>query len=153
MYFKNLEFMDAAISQAKKAYEIGEVPVGAIITQNGHVLASSHNLVITNNDPTAHAEIMAVRLACDKLETMYLDDCEIFVTLEPCVMCMKAIILAKIKKLYFGAYSFKTGAVFHEKNMLQCNNRFNLKVVGGLKETECSVLLKNFFISIREDSF
>lgn len=145
--------MDAAISLAKDAYEIGEIPVGAVIVQNGHVLASSHNLVITNNDPTAHAEIMAIRLACNKLETTHLDDCEIFVTLEPCAMCLKAILLAKIKKLYFGAYSFKTGAVFHGKNMLQYDNCFNLKVVGGLKETECSVLLKKFFSSIREDLF
>ena len=145
--------MDAAISQAKIACKIGEVPVGATIVQNNRIIAASHNLVVTNNDATAHAEILSIRDACNKLETHRLDDCEIFVTLEPCAMCMKAIILAKIKKLYFGAYSFKTGAVFHGENMIQCYKSFDLKVVGGLKETECSVLLKDFFRSVRGDLF
>ncbi len=135
------------------AYKIGEVPVGATIVQNNKLITSAHNLVMTNNDSTAHAEIIAIRNACNKLETHRLDDCEIFVTLEPCAMCMKAILLAKIKKLYFGAYSFKTGAVFHGESMVQCYKSFDLKVVGGLKETECSVLLKDFFSSIRDNLF
>lgn len=142
---RNSAFMDFAIEHARLAFENDEVPVGAVIVRDEKVISSAHNQVRTLCDPTAHAEILSIREACKKLNSCYLDDCELFVTLEPCAMCAKAILLSRIKKIYFGAYSFKTGAIFHNQNMLQYDDFLNMKVVGGFRETSCSDLLKMFF--------
>lgn len=145
----NSWFMDIAIEEANIALKENEVPVGAVIVLGNVVIARAHNEVEQLKDPTAHAEILAIRRACKKLNSCYLDECKIFVTLEPCSMCLKAIFLSKIKKIYFGAYSFNTGAIFHKENMVQCKGNYDMKVVGGFKETSCSDLLKNFFLAKR----
>lgn len=136
--------MRIAISAAYEADQKGEVPIGAVIVRNGEVISAAHNLVISNNDPTAHAEVVAIREACRKLHTHILDDCEMYVTLEPCAMCAKAILLARMKKLYFGAYNFKAGSIFHGENMVHLFENL-LEVIGGVEETTCSLILKRFF--------
>lgn len=147
---KTSVFMNLALEQARLAFEKDEVPVGAVIVRDQQVIAATYNQVLTLCDPTAHAEILAIRKACKKLNTCYLNECNMFVTLEPCAMCAKAIWLSRIKKIYFGAYSFKTGAIFHNQNVLQYDDFFDMKVVGGFKETSCGDLLKMFFKAKRK---
>lgn len=142
--------MDLAIDQAVKAELVGEVPVGAVISYHQTPLSFAHNMVIANADPTAHAEILAIRQACELLNTHILAGCSMYVTLEPCAMCAKAISLARISKLYFGAYDFKTSAVFHGENMLYCR-RDMPEVIGGVKEQQCSSMLTDFFIARRKN--
>lgn len=137
-------YMRIAISAAYEADRKGEIPIGAVIVSNGEVISAAHNLVISHNDPTAHAEVVAIREACIKLHTHMLGDCEMYVTLEPCAMCAKAILLARMKKLYFGAYNFKTGSIFHGENMVYLFENL-LEVIGGVEETACSLILKRFF--------
>lgn len=103
-------YMREALLQAKKAAEIGEVPVGAVIVRNGKVIARGYNRPITTHDPTAHAEIIALREAAAVLGNYRLPECEMFVTLEPCIMCVGAMIHARLKRIVFGANDFKTGA-------------------------------------------
>ncbi len=133
-----------AIEQAKKAFAQDEVPVGAVIAQGDKVLASTYNLVITTSDPTAHAEILALRAASQILGTTYLDDCDLYVTLEPCAMCAAAIALARIRCLYFGAYDPKGGGVDHGAEVFK-HSIHKPKVIGGVNETECANLLIDFF--------
>lgn len=141
-----MDFMQQAISVARVGFSCGEVPVGAIVVYNGEVISYAHNLVEANNDPTAHAEILAIRLACEKLNSPRLIKCDLFVTLEPCAMCAAAISFARIKRLYFGAYDQKGGAVengvrfFSQKT---CHHK--LEIYGGIYENESSSLLKSFF--------
>ena len=145
------EFMSKALEQAKKAYEAGEVPVGAVIVKDGKVLASAFNKRESSFDATAHAEILAIRKACKKLGDWRLEGAEMFVTLEPCPMCAGAIVNARIKKVYFGAYERKSGAVLSNHQLL-FHGGLNHKVEaeGGVLEKECSALLKKFFESKRE---
>ena len=97
------QFMKSAIKEGEKAYKAGEVPIGAIIVKEGKVIARAHNLKETKNNPTAHAEILAIQKAAKKLGTWRLEDCEIYVTIEPCVMCAGAILQSRIERLIFGA--------------------------------------------------
>lgn len=100
----DVDYMRIAVSEAKISDKIGEVPVGAVITNaEGHIVAQGHNLRKTTNDPTAHAEIVTIRLACQKLSTYRLDNCSIYVTLEPCVMCLGAILSSRISHIIYGA--------------------------------------------------
>ncbi len=140
--------MDIAVKAAVTALSEGEVPIGAAIFKNGNSIAVEHNRVIALCDPTAHAEVLAIRRACQLLKTNILIDCVMYVTLEPCAMCAKAIMLSKISKIYFGAYNFKTGAIFHGENMIHLHQNI-LEVIGGVKETECSQVLKHFFLTRR----
>ena len=130
---------------AKKAQNISEVPVGAVIVSNGKVLSSSHNLTRLNCDVTAHAEILAIRHAEKIKGDWRLDDCELYVTLEPCMMCMGAIINSRIKRVYFGAYDKDFG--------FSLSNHFtmphNIEVYGGICEDECKKILTDFFSSRR----
>ncbi len=133
-----------AINCARASLLCDEVPVGAVVTRRGRIIASNHNLVKTSADPTAHAEILVIRAASQVLGTPYLDDCDIHVTLEPCPMCAAAIALARIKCLYFGAYDPKGGGVDHGAEIF----RYSLHkptVVGGVNEQECSNILIDFF--------
>ena len=145
----DFDFMDIEINASRKASVNEEVPVGAVITRGNKVISVAYNKVIEMHDPTAHAEILAIREACSKLETCMLTDCQMYVTLEPCAMCTKAILLSRIKKVYFGAYNFKTGAIFHGENMLYSKQNI-LEVIGGVKERECSDVLRDFFIARRK---
>ncbi len=145
----NFKTMDIAIQAAQQGMLNDEVPVGAVITTHEkQIVAVAHNEVMRMNDPTAHAEMLAIRIACKTLGTHHLDTCEIYVTLEPCEMCMNAILLSRIKRLYFGAYNAKHNSILFRKNMVQCSND-KLEVIGGVKEASISQILKDFFSSRR----
>ena len=147
--------MEIALFKAKKAAEVGEVPIGAVIRDDmtDTILVSTHNKVEQLLDPTAHAEILAIREAASVLGTKVLSNCTIFVTLEPCAMCAQAISLAKLKRLIFGAYDPKGGGVEHGGRIFDratCNHR--PEVIGGWHEREASELLSSFFQHLREPS-
>lgn len=145
----NKEFMKLAILEAQKAAEKGEVPVGAVIVRNGEVISACHNLREEKQNALSHAEMEAINLACKKLGSWRLDDCEMYVTLEPCPMCTGAIINARIKTVIFGAYDSKMGCMDSVINL--CDYPFNHKVeiYGGIMEDECLAVLQNFFKNLR----
>jgi tRNA(adenine34) deaminase len=139
--------MTLALKEAEKAGQINEVPVGAVlVAKNGTILSSSYNQVIFKNDATAHAEILALRQASDKINNYRLIDTTLYVTLEPCLMCMGAIIHARISVLVFGANDPKWGAAGSLYNLAQ-DIRLNhqVEIISGICETECVALLQNFF--------
>ena len=144
------KWMRIALEQAKKANDVGEVPVGAILVKNGIIVARAHNQPITKNDATAHAEIQLLRAAGKKLKNYRLIGTSIYVTLEPCAMCLGAIMHARVEKIVFGAYDLKTGVCGSSENLINANC-FNHKVnlVSGVLENESKQLLKKFFISRR----
>ncbi len=141
-----MNYMELAFEQAKKAYEMGEVPVGAVVVKDMKVISVAHNLTETQNDPTAHAEIVAIRRACEVLGTPRLTGCDLYVTLEPCAMCTGAIINARIRGLYIGAMDKKAGCCGSVKDLVT-KQYFNHKtdVYYGLMEDECSRILTEFF--------
>lgn len=143
-------FMDAALAEARRAAESGEVPVGAVIVRRGRILARGRNLTRTLNDPTAHAEIVAIRRAAEASETDRLPDCDLYVTLEPCVMCAGAIAHARIRRLYFGAADPKGGGVECGPRVFsQATTHHRPDVYGGIGEIEAAALLKGFFAERR----
>ncbi len=140
--------MDLAIIEAEKAAARGEVPIGAVVVdwRTGEVLARAGNQTEEDNDPTAHAEVVALRLAARHTGSPRLPDCDLYVTLEPCTMCATAISFARIRRLYFGAYDPKGGGVDHGAqfyNQSTCHH--SPEVYGGLRENECGLLLRSFF--------
>jgi tRNA(adenine34) deaminase len=138
--------MRVALAEAQLAAAAGEVPVGAVIVRNGEVLAQTHNRVERDHDPTAHAEILAIRTAARALGTPRLVDCDLYVTLEPCAMCAQAVSLARLRRLYFGAYDPKGGGVEHGAMVFRrdtCHHR--PEVIGGVREAEAAELLRRFF--------
>ncbi len=143
-------FMQLALEEAKKAYDAGEIPVGAVIVHEGVVIAEAHNTREASNDASSHAEISAIRKAGKALGTWKLSDCDIYVTLEPCAMCAGALIQSRIRTLYFGAHDPKAGAAGSVINILAVKD-FNHKVdvIAGILEDECSALLKDFFKELR----
>ena len=144
-------YMMEALKEAKKAYQKNEVPVGAVIVKNGKIIARAHNLKETKCDTTQHAEILAIQKASKKLKSWRLIDCQMYVTLEPCTMCMGAIIHARIDSLFIGTLDPKTGACgsFIDLNK---NYEYNHKVTieKGILKDECEQALKNFFKYLRE---
>ena len=139
-------YMKKALNLAKKAGEAGEVPIGAVIVYQGKIIASAYNKRNQSKDATSHAEILAIKKACKKLGDWRLDGTEMYVTLEPCPMCAGAIVNARIKKVYFGAYERKSGAVMSNYRILfggGLNHKTDAE--GGVLEDECSSLLKKFF--------
>ena len=138
--------MELALAQARAAAALREVPVGAVVVRNGVVIASGRNAPIDNHDPTAHAEIAALRAAALALGNYRLDECELFVSLEPCAMCSGAMLAARLKRVVFGAAEPKTGAAGSVVNLF-ANTQLNHQTVlqGGVLAEECSVLLKEFF--------
>lgn len=143
-------FMNEALQQAQAAIMLNEVPVGAVIVKDNRVIASAHNLNNRDYDPTSHAEIKVMRAACEYLKSSRLDGCDLYVTLEPCPMCAQAISIAKIRRLYFGAYDTKGGGVVNGARIFQQKSCFHIpEVYSGIMEEECSVLLKKFFQSKR----
>lgn len=146
-------FMKMAINQAIAGLSKGEVPIGAVIVKDDKVIAKAHNLRQTKQIATFHAEVLAIQKACEKLNSWRLDDCEMYVTLEPCIMCAGAITNARLKKVYFGAYEPKGGA---------CESRFSLlsegvlnhttEYEGGVLEDECSKMLTDFFKKRRAEN-
>ena len=143
-------YMQQAYKLAELAASKGEVPVGAIIVHKGEVIAQSHNLTETKNDPCGHAEIIAIRAACEALASPRLPECDLYVTLEPCTMCAAAISFARIRRLTFGAYDVKGGGVEHgAKFYHQPTCHHAPEVIGGVMETDCTALLKDFFANKR----
>lgn len=144
------KFMKLALKEAKKAYDKGEVPVGAVIVKNGEVISRAHNLKEIKSDTTNHAELLAIKKASKKLNSWRLTDCEMYVTLEPCSMCAGALIQSRIKKVYIGAMDYKTGACGSVLNLLN-DYKFNHKVevqTEVMKE-ECENIIKSFFKELR----
>ncbi|HEX4042820.1 MAG TPA: nucleoside deaminase [Xanthobacteraceae bacterium] len=139
-------FMDLALAEARLAGERGEVPVGCIIVRDGAVIAKAGNRTVADRDPTAHAEMIAVRAAAGSLGSERLDDCDLYVTLEPCAMCAGALSFARIRRLYYAAADPKGGAVDNGVKFFAsptCHHR--PQVYGGLAEAEAGALLKAFF--------
>lgn len=145
------KFMKEALKEAQKAYDKLEVPVGVVIVKNGKIIARAHNLKETKCDTTNHAEILAIRKASKKLGTWRLNDCEMYVTLEPCTMCAGALIQSRISKVYIGTMDYKTGACGSVLNVLQ-DYKFNHKVdiETGILKDECEEILQKFFKELRK---
>lgn len=125
-----------------------EIPVGAVIVKNGEIIAFAHNKKEELQDVTAHAEILAIKMAQDGLRRWRLDDCDMYVTLEPCPMCASAIIQSRIKNVYFGSYDTQYGALGSALDLRIVHNS-KLKVYGGIQEEDCDKILEDFFKSIR----
>jgi tRNA(adenine34) deaminase len=144
-------FMEQALQEAKKAYHIEEVPIGAVIVKDGEIIARGHNLRETYKDPTLHAEIVAIREAAKKLGGWRLSGCELYVTIEPCPMCAGAIIQARIERVIYGARDPKAGCAGSLYNLLT-DFRFNHRadVVPGVMEEECRGILQKFFRDKRQ---
>ena len=145
--------MASLIALARTAAQNGEVPIAAcVVGGDGTVLAQAHNRVETMQDATAHAELLAIRAASAVRGSKYLEDCTLYVTLEPCAMCAQAASLAKIKKIIFGAYDVKGGGVEHGACVFShptCHHA--PEVIGGVMETECGALISGFFRGLRGD--
>jgi tRNA(adenine34) deaminase len=138
--------MDLALAQARAAAAAGEVPVGCVVVRNDTVIAKTHNRTIADRDPTAHAEMLAVRAAAAALGSERLADCDLYVTLEPCAMCAAAMAFARIRRLYYGAADPKGGAVENGVRFFTastCHHR--PEVYGGIGAAEAAALLKDFF--------
>ncbi|MCT2160448.1 tRNA adenosine(34) deaminase TadA [Granulicatella adiacens] len=144
-------FMREALKEAQKAYDQAEVPIGAVVVLNGEIIGRGHNLREKEQDATLHAEIKAIRQANQHLGSWRLEDCELFVTLEPCPMCSGAMILARMKRVVFGAFDPKAGTAGTFMNLLQ-DSRFNhqVEVEQGVLEDECKEILQQFFKGLRE---
>jgi tRNA(adenine34) deaminase len=143
-------YMQQAILQAHKAAALGEVPVGAIVVKDGQVIATGFNQPIGTHDPTAHAEIMALRAASAILGNYRLPGCELYVTLEPCAMCSGAMMHARLARVVFGATDPKTGACGSIVNLFEQEKlNHHTEVVGGVLAEECGTLLKTFFAARR----
>lgn len=139
-------YMSEALKQAREAFEADEVPVGAVIVHNGRIIARAHNQIEMLKDPTAHAEMIAITEAAAYLKSERLLDCSIYATIEPCSMCAGALVLARVKKIIYGAKDPKTGAcgsVFKIANSKKLNHR--IKITGGVLAKDCGSLLTEFF--------
>lgn len=146
----DLRAMRLALDQAQNAWLVGEVPVGAVILRAGQVIATGYNRPITTHDPTAHAELVALRHAALLLENYRLPDCELFVTLEPCAMCAMALMHARLKRVVFGAPDPKTGAAGSVVNLFaQAQLNHHTQLQGGLLADECGSVLRDFFAQRR----
>lgn len=142
--------MRQALSQAHNAWALGEVPVGALVVKDGQVIATGFNQPIGSHDPTAHAEIMALRAAATMLGNYRLPGCELYVTLEPCAMCVGAILHARIARVVFGAPDPKTGACGSVVNLFEQGKlNHHASVTGGVLADECGNLLREFFVERR----
>ncbi len=141
--------MKEALKCARKALAEGEVPIGAVVVADGKVISRGYNKRTKKQIATAHAEIEAIEKACRKLKSCRIPECEIYVTLEPCPMCMGAVLNARIKKVYFGAYEAKGRSMTAELAQSNLVNH-TAEVEGGVMEKECAEILSSFFSSMRE---
>ena len=144
------QFMRAALDEAKLALNAGEVPIGAVVVKDGKIIGRGHNVQETTQDATAHAEMVAIRLANHQQHSWRLSGAELFVTVEPCAMCCGAMILARIDKVYYGTGNQKAGRAGSLDNLLQ-DERLNHQtdVEAGMLETECRALMQTFFQQLR----
>lgn len=139
-------FMDLALAEAQQAFDIGEVPIGCVIVHAGQIIASAHNRRETGYDATAHAEIIAIRQACQDLQRWRLTGCTLYVTIEPCPMCAGALVMSRIDRLVYGSADAKAGAVdtlFNIPRHPTLNH--NLEICAGVRSAECSEIMKQFF--------
>ncbi|ACL70825.1 tRNA adenosine(34) deaminase TadA [Halothermothrix orenii] len=145
------DFMELALEEARKALALEEVPIGAVVVCNGEIVGSGHNLKETENDPTAHAEIVAIRDAARKLSSWRLNECQLYVTIEPCPMCAGAIMQARLQRVVYGAVDPKAGVAGSLYNLLQ-DNRFNhtVELKSGVLAAECRQIIKDFFSELRQ---
>lgn len=148
---EDLKFMKLALGLAKKAELKNEVPVGALIVRNGEIIGQGMNTSISDHDPTSHAEINAIREAAKSIKNYRLKDCAIYVTLEPCAMCVGAIQHARIDKIIYGAPDPKTGACGSMIDLISVKEiNHHAEAIGGILEKECGQILKDFFLSKRK---
>ncbi len=145
-------FMDMALAEARKAEERGEVPVGAVVVKDGHVIGRGHNQTIQLKDPTAHAEMLAITAAADAVGDWRLEGCTLYVTLEPCTMCGGAMVLARVPLVVFGTWDPKAGACGSVHNVIQRPElNHQMELLPCIREAECSAQLKQFFRKLREE--
>ena len=144
------KFMKLALKEAQKAKEANEVPIGAVLVLNGKVIARAHNTREKSKDATAHAEVLCIRKACKKIGDFRLIDAQIYVTLEPCLMCLGAILNARIKTLYFGAEANKPNTITSEELVERAELNHKCEVVGGILRDECSSLISGYFLDKRK---
>ncbi|WP_278278684.1 tRNA adenosine(34) deaminase TadA [Alkalibaculum bacchi] len=143
------KYMEIALDIAKEGMKTGEVPVGAIIVKNNEIISMAHNEVETSTNPIAHAEVLAIQRACEILGNWRLTDCTLYVTLEPCIMCMGAILNSRISKLVYGAGDNKLGAVESQSDFIHNPLFRNIEIYPGILEEECVDLMQEFFQKIR----
>lgn len=145
-------YLDIALELARDAAASGDVPIGSVVVQGESVLSTAANRTVRDQDPTAHAELLAIREAVAKLGRWRLDDCTLFVTLEPCAMCAGAIVLARLERIVFGAWDEKAGMAGSIEDLLR-HPRLNHRpeVLGGLKADAAALLLREFFVSRRAE--
>lgn len=143
------KYMSLALEEAKKAAQIGEVPIGAVIVRRGEVIASAHNLREMTSDATAHAEILAIKEACKILGGWHLTDCTLYVTLEPCPMCAGAVINACIDRVVFGAFDHRDGSMGSVADLPSLPYSRRPECIGGVMEAECKAVLSEFFKKLR----
>lgn len=141
----DIKYMRAALEQAQQALEMGEIPIGAVVVCDGHIVATGHNMVETLSDPSAHAEMIALTAACNAVGGKYLTDCTLYVTVEPCPMCAAALNWAQLGRLVFGADDPKRGCTMFSPSLLHQKT----KITSGILSDECSSLMKSFFSSKR----
>lgn len=145
-----MEFMQTALELAHKAYKKDEVPIGAVIVKNNKVIAKAYNKRENSGDATAHAEILAIKKACKKLKDFRLIGCDMYVTLEPCTMCMGAVLNARIENLYFGAYVNKENVLSCEEINERAGLNHKTKITGGVLKYDCEQLIKSYFANKRK---
>ena len=142
----SISWMDIALHEAQKAYEANEVPVGCIIVKDGNILAKAHNLMKTSRNQTNHAEKLAIDTACNVLMTGYLDDCDMYVTLEPCHMCATAISFVRVRRLYIGALDTKSGGIYHNSKLYyNAGLHYVPDHYNGFSANKSKELILNFF--------
>lgn len=149
---KHLRFMQQAFFLAEQAYEEKEVPVGAIVVKNDHIIGKGYNQTERLNDPTAHAEMLAISAACSTLGQKYLQDCTLYVTLEPCPMCTGALVWSKIDQVVIGALDAKAGSCGSVHNLAESDKlNHQVDVMHGFMEEDCEWILKKFFQERRSE--
>ena len=146
----DVKYMREALKEAKKAYKINEIPVGCVIVHNDKIIARGYNKRESNNQAIDHAEIIAIRKASKKLNSWRLDECKMYITLEPCVMCSGAIIQSRIKDVIYGAKDYRFGCHKSIINLFDVDFNHKVNIKGSILEEECSTLISNFFKELRE---
>lgn len=144
------KYMDLALKEAQKSYKNGDVPVGAIIVKNNKVIARAHNQKEKKKIATYHAEILVIQKACKKLKTWYLNDCELYVTMEPCLMCAGAILQSRISKLVYSTNNEKFGYISSVDSILNQKNNHRVEIIDGIRKEESQKILMNFFKNKRK---
>ena len=146
-------FMKIALSEAKNSLNVDEVPVGCVIVMQNKIIATTHNMMKTNRNNTEHAEIIAIRMASKNLNSGYLNECDLYVTLEPCTMCAAAISFARIRRVYCGTLDPKSGGIYNNAKLFYYNKGLSYipEHYNGFSEKECEKLIKDFFIKKRKN--